>query len=177
MSDFRKTGDYLRKKYNGAIQVTMNQDGTGFTVANKNFRKPTKTDLVYFENSPDYCVMDKSAGKNQSSSWGPKAALSPLLPSLAGLLWDVSSPTKPWSAVGLCCGGSPSVSTHWSIGSLHRQDWICPQSSGFPLKIQSEEASFNNSSTVFPQSLPPAEQSSLKEAIKSLFHTVGCWLL
>ncbi|KFZ50213.1 Protein Wnt-2b, partial [Antrostomus carolinensis] len=62
MSDFRKTGDYLRKKYNGAIQVTMNQDGTGFTVANKNFRKPTKTDLVYFENSPDYCVMDKSAG-------------------------------------------------------------------------------------------------------------------
>jgi len=67
MSDFRKTGDYLRKKYNGAIQVIMNQDGTGFTVANKNFRKPTKTDLVYFENSPDYCVMDKSAGTAKSS--------------------------------------------------------------------------------------------------------------
>uniref|UniRef100_A0A671Q0T8 Protein Wnt n=1 Tax=Sinocyclocheilus anshuiensis TaxID=1608454 RepID=A0A671Q0T8_9TELE len=62
MSDFRKTGDYLRKKYNGAIEVTMNQDGTGFTVANKDFRKATKNDLVYFENSPDYCVMDKAAG-------------------------------------------------------------------------------------------------------------------
>lgn len=78
MSDFRKTGDYLRKKYNGAIQVTMNQDGTGFTVANKNFRKPTKTDLVYFENSPDYCMMDKSAGKTESSRHCPKAALPPL---------------------------------------------------------------------------------------------------
>lgn len=43
----------------------MNQDGTGFTVANKDFRKATKNDLVYFENSPDYCVMDKAAGKKE----------------------------------------------------------------------------------------------------------------
>uniref|UniRef100_A0A3B5BEK1 Protein Wnt n=1 Tax=Stegastes partitus TaxID=144197 RepID=A0A3B5BEK1_9TELE len=57
MSDFRKTGDYLRRKYNGAIEVTMNQDGTGFAVANKAFRKATKNDLVYFENSPDYCSL------------------------------------------------------------------------------------------------------------------------
>lgn len=35
----------------------MNQDGTGFTVANKRFKKPTKNDLVYFENSPDYWRM------------------------------------------------------------------------------------------------------------------------
>lgn len=41
----------------------MNQDGTGFTVANKAFRKATKNDLVYFENSPDYCMQDKTVGK------------------------------------------------------------------------------------------------------------------
>lgn len=69
MSDFRKTGDYLRRKYNGAIEVTMNQDGTGFTVANKAFRKATKNDLVYFENSPDYCLQDKSAGKMARRRW------------------------------------------------------------------------------------------------------------
>lgn len=63
MADFRKTGDYLWRKYNGAIQVVMNQDGTGFTVANKRFKKPTKNDLVYFENSPDYCIRDRDAGK------------------------------------------------------------------------------------------------------------------
>lgn len=62
MSDFRKTGDYLRKKYNTAIEVTMNQDGTGFAVPKKALRKVTKSDLVYVEASPDYCLMDKVAG-------------------------------------------------------------------------------------------------------------------
>ncbi|XP_069812165.1 protein Wnt-2 [Dendropsophus ebraccatus] len=62
MGDFRKSGDLLRKKYNGAIQVVMNQDGTGFTVANKRYNKPTSNDLVYFENSPDYCIKDRDAG-------------------------------------------------------------------------------------------------------------------
>ncbi|KAM4645705.1 protein Wnt-2b isoform 2-T2 [Amazona ochrocephala] len=131
MSDFRKTGDYLRKKYNGAIQVTMNQDGTGFTVANKNFRKPTKTDLVYFENSPDYCVMDKSAGKSQSSSCGPKAALPPLLPSLAGLLWDVRSPSKPWSTLGFVLWGSPRPHSECQDSLEH---WV-PVQSGLDLSI------------------------------------------
>ncbi|XP_043944650.1 protein Wnt-2 [Protopterus annectens] len=62
MAEFRKTGDYLWKKYTTAIQVTMNQDGTGFTVANKKLNKPSKNDLVYFDNSPDYCVRDREAG-------------------------------------------------------------------------------------------------------------------
>ncbi|XP_043932882.1 protein Wnt-2b isoform X1 [Protopterus annectens] len=63
MSDFRKTGDYLRKKYNTAIQVTMNKyKWLSFTEVNKNSRKATKNDLIYFEPSPNYCVVDKEAG-------------------------------------------------------------------------------------------------------------------
>ncbi|XP_039617326.1 protein Wnt-2 isoform X1 [Polypterus senegalus] len=62
MADFRKTGDYLRSKYNGAVQVVMNQYGTGFTAAFRKFKRPTKNDLVYFENSPDYCIRDREAG-------------------------------------------------------------------------------------------------------------------
>ncbi|XP_064363427.1 protein Wnt-2 isoform X2 [Dromaius novaehollandiae] len=69
MADFRKTGDYLWKKYNGAIQVVMNQDGTGFTVANKRFKKPTKNDLVYFESSPDYCIRDRDVEKSLDNSY------------------------------------------------------------------------------------------------------------
>lgn len=63
MSDFRRTGDYLRKKYNTAIEATMNQDGTGFMVADKDFKGSTKNELVYVENSPDYCLTERSAGE------------------------------------------------------------------------------------------------------------------
>uniref|UniRef100_A0A8C7XTF8 Protein Wnt n=1 Tax=Oryzias sinensis TaxID=183150 RepID=A0A8C7XTF8_9TELE len=62
MSDFRLTGDYLHKKYNNAIEVTMNQDGTGFMVADKDFKGSTKNELVYVESSPDYCIKDPKTG-------------------------------------------------------------------------------------------------------------------
>lgn len=63
IGDFRQTGDYLRKKYNSATQVVMNRYGTGFTIAHRKFRKPTKNDLVYFEDSPDYCIWDHESGE------------------------------------------------------------------------------------------------------------------
>ncbi|KAL2093947.1 hypothetical protein ACEWY4_011259 [Coilia grayii] len=55
-------GDYLRKKYNSAAQVVMNQYGTGFTQALRKLKRPTKNDLVYFEDSPDYCIRDYESG-------------------------------------------------------------------------------------------------------------------
>lgn len=63
LSDFRRTGDYLRQRYDGAVQVTATQDGANFTAARQGYRRATRTDLVYFDNSPDYCVLDKAAGE------------------------------------------------------------------------------------------------------------------
>ncbi|KAL4659479.1 protein Wnt-2-like [Arapaima gigas] len=61
-TEFRQMGDYLHKKYNSAIQVVMNQYGTRFTRAHKSLKKPTKNDLVYLEDSPDYCIRDYDSG-------------------------------------------------------------------------------------------------------------------
>nr|CDI40109.1 WNT2 protein [Glomeris marginata] len=62
MMDFRRVGNYLKRKYDGATEVTTNQAGTGLTVAHRQFKRPTSTDLVYFEASPDYCVTDQVTG-------------------------------------------------------------------------------------------------------------------
>ncbi|XP_076348008.1 protein Wnt-2b-A-like [Tachypleus tridentatus] len=62
MMDFRAVGNYLKKKYDGAVQVMMNQDGDHLMVSNKNYKRFTKSDLVYFENSPDYCVSNEKTG-------------------------------------------------------------------------------------------------------------------
>ena len=52
-------------KYNGATKVTMNQNAghADLIVANKNHKEPTTLDLIYFDESPDYCVRDLSLGK------------------------------------------------------------------------------------------------------------------
>ncbi|XP_033105613.1 protein Wnt-2b-A-like [Anneissia japonica] len=62
MTEFNKVGTVLRKRYDSATEIMMNQDSTGIIVANKNHKTPTKSDLVYFESSPDYCVMNHKTG-------------------------------------------------------------------------------------------------------------------
>lgn len=62
MQPFRRVGEYLKRKYNGATHVMIDQGGSGIVVANHHFKKPTRKDLVYMEASPDYCVRDLSIG-------------------------------------------------------------------------------------------------------------------
>ncbi|XP_031712922.1 protein Wnt-2 [Anarrhichthys ocellatus] len=74
MADFRRTGDHLRKRYNGAVQVAVNQYGTGFTAAHAHFKRPSKNDLVYSEDSPDYCIRDHESGKRPPTFTEPRGA-------------------------------------------------------------------------------------------------------
>ena len=52
-------------KYNGATKVTMNQNAghADLVVADRNHKEPTNLDLIYFDESPDYCVRDLSLGE------------------------------------------------------------------------------------------------------------------
>lgn len=79
MADFRRTGDQLRRRYNGAAQVSVNQYGTGFTAAHAHFKRPSGNDLVYLEDSPDYCVWDPESGTRRRPSRGGGYAPLPLL--------------------------------------------------------------------------------------------------
>lgn len=62
LQDFRFVGTALRTRYNGATQVMMGQEGNGLIVADRRHKKPTRSDLVYLEDSPDYCVYNPKLG-------------------------------------------------------------------------------------------------------------------
>uniref|UniRef100_UPI00358E41BF protein Wnt-2b-like n=1 Tax=Myxine glutinosa TaxID=7769 RepID=UPI00358E41BF len=62
LAELRRSGDFLRRRYDGAVRVALNQDGSGFIVADRHFKQPSKSDLVYSEPSPDYCVQDQDVG-------------------------------------------------------------------------------------------------------------------
>lgn len=51
----------MKEKYDGAIKVDFDPRGKMITVDNLQ-KKPTKSSLIYFEDSPDGCVLDYSRG-------------------------------------------------------------------------------------------------------------------
>ena len=63
MQDFRLVAAHLKTRYNGATHVMMAQDGNALRVADRNHKKPTRSDLVYLEASPDFCVQDSKVGE------------------------------------------------------------------------------------------------------------------
>jgi len=62
MQEFRLVGSSLRRRYDGATRVQMEQDGSRLVVANHRYKKPTRSDLIYLEQSPDFCNFDPRTG-------------------------------------------------------------------------------------------------------------------
>lgn len=54
LSSIREIGDYLREKYEEATEVKLNKRGR-LQVKNSQFKVPTAHDLIYLDESPDWC--------------------------------------------------------------------------------------------------------------------------
>ena len=62
LASFRETGDLLKEKYDSATEVKFNRQGTKLVQMDKKYNKPTKDDLIYLSESPDYCSPDPATG-------------------------------------------------------------------------------------------------------------------
>lgn len=62
LPDFYAVGDFLQKKYHSAVYVTLDQSKNILVPRIIGVKPPTKTDLVYLEESPDYCVENVREG-------------------------------------------------------------------------------------------------------------------
>ncbi|RXG54675.1 Protein Wnt-4 [Armadillidium vulgare] len=64
MRDFRKVGDALRSRFEGAsyVKLVTRRKKKKLRPKRKGVKKPTRRDLVYLESSPDYCNRDESLG-------------------------------------------------------------------------------------------------------------------
>ncbi|XP_050440607.1 protein Wnt-5b-like [Adelges cooleyi] len=57
----RELGDYLKEKYEGAIEVRATRRGR-LQIRDPRFSLPTASDLVYIDDSPNYCIRNITAG-------------------------------------------------------------------------------------------------------------------
>lgn len=62
MSLFRDIGNGLRAKFDGASLVKYNNRRRKLAPVNHNQKRPSKDDLVYLQESPDFCEYDPSLG-------------------------------------------------------------------------------------------------------------------
>lgn len=63
LAPFGAVGSHLREKYLNSVLVTVNQSSIELVVAKgKSSIKPPLDDLVFLEESPDYCVRNSKTG-------------------------------------------------------------------------------------------------------------------
>ena len=59
---FSEVGLKLKEKFDGASKVIATNDGKGFIPEGASIKVPGKGDLVYSEESPDFCEANKATG-------------------------------------------------------------------------------------------------------------------
>ncbi|XP_067665538.1 protein Wnt-4-like [Haliotis asinina] len=62
MKAFRKIGSALKARFDGASIVRVDRNRLKLKRLNKNQKRPTKRDLVYLEESPDFCNFNPASG-------------------------------------------------------------------------------------------------------------------
>ena len=70
MKSFRSIGAVLKDKFDGASLVKFSNKRKKLKRISKDMKKPTKSDLVYLDESPDYC--DKNIKKGSLGTRGRK---------------------------------------------------------------------------------------------------------
>ena len=62
LPSFREVGAILKDKFDGAIKVMPTNDGRSFTPEISSIKPPSSEDLVYLEESPNFCEADRLTG-------------------------------------------------------------------------------------------------------------------
>lgn len=62
MPPFREVGNRLKEKFDGAAKVIAGNDGHSFMPDDRTIKTPTRTDLVYSEDSADFCKPNRRTG-------------------------------------------------------------------------------------------------------------------
>lgn len=62
MPSFREVSTRLREKFDGAYKVVLRNDGNSFMPETENVKQPSKYDLVYSDDSADFCAPNIRTG-------------------------------------------------------------------------------------------------------------------
>ncbi|XP_049773438.1 protein Wnt-6-like [Schistocerca cancellata] len=62
MPPFRDVGNRLKERFDGAAKVIPSNDGRSFMPEGPTIKQPERTDLVYSEDSPDFCLPNRRTG-------------------------------------------------------------------------------------------------------------------
>lgn len=62
MRPFRAIGTALKEKFDGASLMKINRRGSKLRPISRDMKRPTRKDLVYLENSPDFCEPNLAYG-------------------------------------------------------------------------------------------------------------------